>query len=174
VVVPTTETLKQVLGTSTSTRSCSGVPNTPPRLDCVFAGYDPPLYFVTFNTSRRQKLLANEQTHQAFVQFAKQAELLGISIGRYVVMPDHLHLFVRGNVEFILSQWVRLLKRRLSKSISQSSPHWQDGFFDHLIRQAESYSEKWEYVRQNPVRAGLVLSPDDWPFQGEIVSLEAQ
>ena len=30
------------------------------------------------------------------------------------------------------------------------------GFFDHLIRHSESYSEKWEYVRQNPVRAGLV------------------
>jgi hypothetical protein len=47
------------------------------------------------------------------------------------------------------------------------------GFFDHLIRHSESYSEKWEYVRQNPVRAGLVNDPDKGPCQGEIARLEA-
>jgi len=66
---------------------------------------------------------------------------------------------------------VRLVKRALSKVISQSRPHWQKGFFDHLIRHGESYSEKWEYVRQNPVRAGLVGTPEDWPWQGEIVPI---
>lgn len=48
---------------------------------------------------------------------------------------------------------------------------WQDGFFDHLLRSGESYSEKWNYVRMNPVRAGLVERPEDWPFAGEIEAL---
>jgi hypothetical protein len=47
-------------------------------------------------------------------------------------------------------------------------------FFDHVIRHSESYSEKWEYVRQNPVRAGLATNADDWRWQGEIVRLEAR
>ena len=47
-------------------------------------------------------------------------------------------------------------------------------FFDHLIRHGESYAQKWEYVRQNPVRAGLVHLADEWPWQGEIVRLEAK
>jgi hypothetical protein len=47
------------------------------------------------------------------------------------------------------------------------------GFFDHVIRHSESYLEKWEYVRQNPVRAGLVNDPNEWSWQGEIASLEA-
>jgi len=42
-----------------------------------------------------------------------------------------------------------------------------------VIRHSESYSEKWEYVRQNPVRAALVANADDWHCQGEIVRLEA-
>ena len=42
-----------------------------------------------------------------------------------------------------------------------------------MIRHSESYAEKWEYVRQNPVRAGLVTNADDWRWQGEIVRLEA-
>ena len=97
----------------------------------------------------------------------------GIGLGRYVIMPDHVHLFVRGNLDFSLKQWVRMLKRDLSSAIPVMPPHWQSGFFDHLIRHSESYAEKWEYVRQNPVRAGLVTNADDWRWQGEIVRLEA-
>jgi putative transposase len=39
------------------------------------------------------------------------------------------------------------------------------------MRSSESYSQKWEYVRNNPVRAGLVAEPEAWPFQGEIAEL---
>jgi REP element-mobilizing transposase RayT len=147
--------------------------NRPPRLDRVFQRYDPPLYFVTFNTHRRRKLLANTGVHNALIRFAHEGQLRGVGLGRYVIMPDHVHLFVRGNLDFSLRQWVRILKRVLSNAILSTPPHWQQGFFDHVIRHSESYAEKWEYVRLNPVRAGLVHQPDQWPWQGEIVRLEA-
>jgi len=133
----------------------------PPRLHQVFQRYDPPLYFVTFNTHNRRKLLANSHVQNALVNFAHEGEVRGIGVGRYVIMPDHVHLFVRGSLDFSLRQWVRILKRVLSKAISCAPSHWQEGFFDHLIRHRESYAEKWEYVRQNPVRACLVQDADD-------------
>ena len=148
------------------------MPDTPPRLECVFQKYAPPLYFVTFNTHRRRKLLANRNLHEAFIVFARKGENRGICVSRYVIMPDHIHLFVRGSDDFLLTQWARGLKRHLSEAILPNRPHWQKGFFDHLIRHSESYSAKWEYVLQNPVRAGLVTNPDDWPWQGEIRALE--
>jgi len=49
---------------------------------------------------------------------------------------------------------------------------WEEGFFDHVLRSNESYSQKWNYVRKNPVRAGLVKSVTDWPYQGEIVYID--
>jgi hypothetical protein len=49
---------------------------------------------------------------------------------------------------------------------------WQEGFFDHLLRTDESYSQKWNYVRENPVRAGLVKSAAEWTYQGEIVYID--
>jgi REP element-mobilizing transposase RayT len=143
------------------------MPNRPPRLE-PFQKYDPPLYFVTFNTDRRRKLLANERVHRCFVHFANRALDRGIAVGRYVIMPDHIHLFVSGAIDFSLEQWIRALKRTISATIFAEKPHWQQGFFDHLIRHDESHSEKWKYVRQNPVRAGFVSEPDDWPWQGEI------
>jgi putative transposase len=150
------------------------MPNRPLRLHLVFQKYDPPLYFVTFNTYRRRKLLANARVNSCFIEFAKLGQQRGIALARYVIMPDHIHLFVRGGIDFVLVQWARMLKRTLSEAISAPSPHWQKGFFDHLIRHSESYSEKWEYVRQNPVRAGLVKDPDEWHWQGQITRLEAR
>jgi len=46
---------------------------------------------------------------------------------------------------------------------------WQPGFFDHVLRSDESYDGKWNYVRENPVRAGLVRAPADYPFWGSFL-----
>ena len=135
---------KQALGTSASTTRLLQMPDTPPRLELVFQKYDPLLFFVTFNTHHRKKLLATAKVHAQFICFAQLAQERGIAVGRYVIMPDHIHLFVSENRNFLLTRWVRLLKRSLSKVISSPQPHWQKGFFDRLIRHGESYSEKWQ------------------------------
>jgi REP element-mobilizing transposase RayT len=132
---------------------------------------DAPLYFITFNTHQRQAFLADGRIHESFKAFAAKALSSGAAIGRYVLMPDHVHVFIRCAPALKMGQTVRLLKRSLSSSIQDAGPHWQPGFFDHILRQNESYAEKWEYVRLNPVRAGLVEDPDDWPFQGEVCEL---
>ena len=149
------------------------MPERPPRLERIFDCYDPPLYFVTFNTHQRRKVLASTEVHERFIAFARIGEAHNLAVGRYVLMPNHVHLFVQGTLDFILAQWVRLLKRDLSNAIPVDRPHWQKGFFDHLIRNSESYAQKWEYVRDNPVRAGLVSNFEAWPYQGELVRLEA-
>ena len=143
-------------------------PGRPPR---VVPLIDQPLYFITFTTHNRRNILANDKTHSRFVTFAEKALDRGAAVGRYVIMPDHIHLFLRCHQSLKIGETVRLLKRSLSASIQSSPPHWQPGFFDHILRKAESYSEKWQYVSQNPVRANLVDKPDEWEFQGEIVRL---
>jgi REP element-mobilizing transposase RayT len=67
-------------------------------------------------------------------------------------MPDHLHFFVRGGADFVLSEWVKGLKRTIATALKTKGQQvtWQPGLFDHILRNDESYSEKWEYVRQNP------------------------
>jgi putative transposase len=92
-----------------------------------------------------------------------------VAVVRYVIMPNHMHFFVRGGNDFKLAQWANGLKRAMSVSLgaTKKRPLWQPGFFDHILRNDESYTQKWAYVRENPVRADLVLRADDWPYQGE-------
>jgi putative transposase len=76
-----------------------------------------------------------------------------------------------------LSEWMKSLKNSLSKTLrvmNVPAPHWQKGFFDHVMRSEESYSEKWLYVAENPVRKKLSARPEDWPYQGEIFQLQAR
>ena len=146
----------------------------PPRLELLYS-FVQPFYFVTFNTHECRRLMARKEIHEAFCSFCGRAEERGIAVGRYVIMPDHLHLFVAMPATGItLSDWIHALRTVMGKELlrlGSQKPHWQEGFFDHVLRSAESYSQKWEYVRMNPVRAGLVNDPDDWPYQGEFVRL---
>lgn len=146
----------------------------PPRLSRVFDSS--PLYFVTFCTHNRIRCLARDEIHSAFILFARRAEQdFNVAVGRYVIMPDHIHLFVRGGGDFKLGRWIGLLKQTLARAArtrSANARFWQEGVFDHVLQSDESYSEKWNYVRENPVRAGLAKSAEQWPYQGEIVYID--
>lgn len=61
--------------------------------------------------------------------------------------------------------------RRIVAKTGTQSPVWQRDYFDRFIRTAESYDAKWDYVCNNPVRAGLVATNADWPQQGVIHDL---
>jgi len=117
-------------------------------------------------------MLDRPDVHDSFIQFGLRAHEYGVSVGRYVIMPDHVHLFAGFRPESIsVSVWMKSFKNAISNTLKLATfqgPHWQKGFFDHVIRSEESYDQKWLYVRDNPVRAGLVRSADDWPYAGEI------
>jgi putative transposase len=113
------------------------------------------------------------QAHMAFQSYATRAlDQFNIAVGRYVIMPDHMHLFVRGGPNFILERWIAGLKRAISVKLGFRGKLWQPGFFDHVLRSEESYGEKWQYVRDNPFRAGLVAKAKNWPHQGEFIMID--
>ncbi len=68
-----------------------------------------PLYFLTTCTAGRRRLLANAEIHAALIHFARRAEERGVWVGRYVIMPDHLHLFAGfGPSSPALPEWRKL------------------------------------------------------------------
>jgi putative transposase len=97
-------------------------PRRPPRLPTVFDAYrDAPVYFVTFCTHERKPRLARTNVHEAFLAFIHRGwDEQRIAVGRYVIMPDHVHLLVSGGADFNLGEWVKLLKQCLGKATNAS------------------------------------------------------
>ena len=91
-----------------------------------------------------------------------------------MIMPDHIHLFAAFCRESPpLGKWVKALRGDLSRVLRHhegEGTHWQKDFFDHVLRSEESYRQKYAYVRQNPVRAGLVERPEAWPIKAKFIA----
>jgi putative transposase len=126
------------------------------------------------NVAGRRPLLANPQS--SLIVLAAWSKANFWLVGRYVLMPDHLHLFCAPATfpPTSLKQWVVYWRAEVTRNwpSKQQKPIWQKDFFDRQLRTGESYSEKWDYVWRNPVRAGLVPHPDQWLFQGELNILQ--
>jgi len=78
-----------------------------------------------------------------------------------VLMPDHLHALISFPYERPMKQIIADWKRFLARNLNAD---WQRDFFDHRLRRDESFVEKADYIRDNPVRAGLVSCTEDWPY----------
>ena len=77
-------------------------------------------------------------------------------------MPDHVHMIFTPYPTAFLAETIKLIKRNSAFEIG--GPTWQRGYFDRILRSNEDLREKCEYVVNNPVRAGIVSSADDYPW----------
>jgi REP element-mobilizing transposase RayT len=75
------------------------------RLDRIFI--QSPIYFVTACTCGRRAILASPGIHKAFMNFAASGENHGAYVGAYVIMPDHVHLFVALHPDRTLGVWMK-------------------------------------------------------------------
>jgi putative transposase len=92
------------------------------------------------------------------------------SVSLLTLMPDHLHALMSFNTRLqpmrkSMKDWKRYLART-------HKFHWQDDFFDHRLRDANAEREKAAYTRNNPVRAKLCESPDQWLYTWDAAAIK--
>ena len=86
----------------------------PQRLRWLFTEY--PIFYLTACTYDRRQILARPAVHETFINFGLRAVGYGVWVGRYVIMPDHIHLFAGFGPESIsLSRWMKSFKNTISK-----------------------------------------------------------
>lgn len=127
------------------------------------------IVFVTVCTKNRSPRLASPEMHQSLLQAWNGAR--NWLVGRYVILPDHIHLFCAPGVypPAPLLNWVRYWKSQVAKQTGNGSEMlWQKNFWDTQLRQSDSYQARWEYVKGNPVRHNLVPITEEWSYQGEL------
>ena len=136
----------------------------PPRIAVTLPLEVSEFYFLTLCVEGRLPVLAN-------------SEFSGIISGLFarldhwvheawVIMPDHLHVLMGPKSRnHHLSDWSHYVKR-ITRQEFPGDWRWQKGIFDHLLRSWESGESAWSYLRNNPVRAGLVENWWEWPYFG--------
>ncbi len=126
-----------------------------------------PIYFVTLCASKRgTNQLCHPEISEAIFEATTHYHLQRRWHAHLLLlMPDHLHALISFPKVEAMNQVVRSWKHYLAK---QHQVEWQRDFFDHRLRSDESHEEKASYIRNNPVRAGLSKTPQDWPYVWEV------
>ena len=127
----------------------------------------PTVIFDTVCTKEKNPGLNDDSVHHTLIQVWSHAT--AFLVGRYVIMPDHVHYFAWAtDSEIPFQKWVTYWKSQFTLAHGGAELRFQSGNWDTRMRSENAYEEKWNYVRQNPIRAGLVTSVDDWPYQGVV------
>ena len=95
-----------------------------------------------------------------------------LEIIAYCFMPDHLHILPAGTAdEADFLRFMRVFKQRSSFHWKRlhGCTLWQRGYIERVLRTDEDTLTVARYILDNPVRAGLVRSPEDYPFSGSMV-----
>lgn len=125
-------------------------------------------YFVSTQTYGRRAYFRNEGWARLMVDVLKGYDSRGYRLHAYVVMPDHLHLLITP--EEAIEKSVQLVKGgfsfRIKRELLWNGEVWQPGFTDHRIRDDEDWRSHLEYIRMNPIRAGLVDDPSLYEYMG--------
>jgi REP element-mobilizing transposase RayT len=145
------------------------VPNRPPRLD-GFSYIGAYQYFLTICTDTRQPYF-KDQPAAAWMttQISQFFEPRQFAVIAFCVMPDHVHLLLEGladdaDLPVVMHDWKQLTgytwKQRTDRRL------WQQGFYDHVLREDDDVMCVVKYILNNPFRAGLVPEGASYAFAG--------
>ena len=126
-------------------------------------------YFITTRVhSEVGKPFINQDLAAEMVLALCKGDGESYDLNAYVVMPDHVHIIMKPLFGKKLHEIMKSLKGstayQFNKILNRAGKFWQTENFDHLIRDGINLREKWEYIRQNPVKAKLVNEAESYPF----------
>ena len=125
-------------------------------------------YFTTCCVESRRAVFTTDRVVLPLMeQVLRTWSARGFAILAYVVMPDHLHLLVEGRedeADFRGAMMVFRQRTALTFRRETGTTLWQDGYYERVLRRDEALLSTAAYIIQNPVRARLVQSFDEYPY----------
>ena len=131
------------------------------------------IFSVTVGTRERTAIFDDLVLGHACVGVLRAlSRSTGVRVYAYCLMPDHAHLLLgasaRISITGFVQRWKSLCYREGLKHGYGPASRWQRSFWDHGLRGDEDVWAAAKYVLENPVRAGLVKDPRDYPLSGSL------
>src|SRR5262245_19433101 len=125
------------------------------------------IVLLTVTTEKRGSWLSNKTAHRLIHETWSEAKAW--LVGDYLLMPNHLHCFCAPrDLRLTIETWIAYWKREFALKHKRTEWKFQSRGWHHRLRDGESYSDKWLYVQENPVRQHLCKRIEDWPFKGKV------
>ncbi len=126
-------------------------------------------FFATTKTSGGRTLLQSERNALLFIDVLRSyVAARKFRLHDFVVMPNHVHLLLTVGGDMTIEKAMQFIKGgfsyRLKKEYGYSGEVWQRGFSEVRVENRESFLRHQEYIAENPVKAGLVDSPEEFPY----------
>jgi putative transposase len=126
-------------------------------------------FFVTTKTSMGRSLLQSERNASLFIDVLRSCVTARkFRAHDFVVMPDHVHLLLTVNGAMSIEKAMQLIKGgfsyRLKKDCGYVGEVWQPGFSEVRVDDRDNFLQHRKYIAENPVKAGLVDSPEQFPY----------
>jgi putative transposase len=126
-------------------------------------------FFVTTRTFTGKPVFQTDWMAILFVDVLRKYTLAGkFAVREFVVMRNHVHLLITVNQHITIEKAVQMIKGgfsyRAKKELGCSGEIWQRGFSDVQVKDKQSYITHRAYIYQNPVKAGLVGSPEEYVY----------
>lgn len=127
-------------------------------------------YFITTCTLDRTPCCTDQAVVGLIVDaFLQTATEHAFTIVVYCVMPDHIHLLLDGDHDGAdLKTFMKVAKQRAGFQFKKHTGRrlWQEGYYEHVLRDVEKTEDVIRYIINNPIRKGLVANPLDYPYWG--------
>ena len=122
-------------------------------------------YFVTAVTAQRRSLFqvtaTAELLEQTILDYRSQGKFL---LHAFVIMPDHFHALITPAPQVSLEKAMQFIKGGFSFRLKSKLDVWMRSFNECQIMREEKFINSIRYIQENPVRRGLVGSPNEYRF----------
>ena len=134
-------------------------------------------YFITADTFRKHSLFQSDRMAglllDVLLSYRAQQKYL---LHEFVIMPDHFHLLITPTLT--LERALQLIKGgfsfRAKRELGFGGEIWEKSFHDRRVRDWEEYCAFRRYIHLNPVRRGLVATPEQYPYSSaRLMALDA-
>jgi putative transposase len=124
------------------------------------------IFFVTTNLAPGHSDLSHVEFDLLIDVFKAARFRLDFAFCGYVLMPDHWHALIWPSFPLTITKVMMEIKDVSTDLFNRrrrvAGQFWQHGFFDRFVRNRGEFNRRLEYMHLNPVRKGLVTSPEDW------------
>src|SRR5947209_1600036 len=126
-------------------------------------------YFVTTKSWANRAIFQVTESAEILIEILLRHRVSGAYLlHEFVLMPDHLHLLLTPGHTTTLEKAMQLIKGGSSFEIHKRCGNymeiWQPGFHEWTVRNPQDFVSKVQYIRMNPVAAGLVMTQEQWLY----------